>query len=57
MSGVDSGVRGTPTFFINGVRYTESWDADTLTEALTRAAHSHAKDSPKRHGARNPRGR
>jgi protein-disulfide isomerase len=33
-SGVRSGVHGTPTFFINGVRYDESWDADTLTEAL-----------------------
>ena len=37
-SGVESGVRGTPTFFINGVKYAESWDADTLTEALTLAA-------------------
>ena len=38
-SGVESGVRGTPTFFINGVKYAESWDADTLTESLTLAAH------------------
>jgi protein-disulfide isomerase len=34
MSGVRSGVNGTPTFFINGVRYEDSWDADTLTLAL-----------------------
>ena len=34
LSGVRSGVNGTPTFFINGVRYEESWDADTLTGAL-----------------------
>jgi protein-disulfide isomerase len=31
---VRSGVNGTPTFFINGVRYEDSWDPDTLTEAL-----------------------
>jgi len=28
-SGVRSGVNGTPTFFINGVRFDDSWDADT----------------------------
>lgn len=33
-SGVRSGVNGTPTFFINGERYEDSWDADTLTETL-----------------------
>ena len=37
ISGVRSGVNGTPTFFINGLRYDDSWDADTLTEALRRA--------------------
>ena len=39
MSGVRSGVNGTPTFFIDGVRFDDSWDGDTLTEALTAAAH------------------
>ncbi len=34
MSGVKSGVNGTPTFFINGVRYDESWDRDSLLAAL-----------------------
>ena len=34
MSGVKSGVNGTPTFFINGVRYNESWDRDSLLAAL-----------------------
>ena len=33
-SGVRSGVNGTPTFFINGVRFDDSWDPDTLTDAL-----------------------
>ena len=34
MSGVKSGVNGTPTFFINGVRYDDSWDRDSLLAAL-----------------------
>jgi protein-disulfide isomerase len=37
-SGVKSGVNGTPTFFINGVRYDGSWDAASLLEALAVAA-------------------
>jgi protein-disulfide isomerase len=38
MSGVRSGVNGTPTFFINGVRYDGSWDPESLLEALQHAA-------------------
>jgi protein-disulfide isomerase len=38
ISGVRSGVNGTPTFFINGARFDDSWDPDTLTDALTAAA-------------------
>jgi protein-disulfide isomerase len=38
MSGVRSGVNGTPTFFINGVRHDDSYDADTLLAAMERAA-------------------
>jgi protein-disulfide isomerase len=34
MSGVKSGVNGTPTFFINGVRYDGNWDRDPLLAAL-----------------------
>lgn len=34
MSGVRSGVNGTPTFFINGVRHDERWDVDTLTKRV-----------------------
>jgi len=40
MSGVRSGVNGTPTFYVNGVRHDDSWDTDTLLEALERAASS-----------------
>jgi protein-disulfide isomerase len=38
MSGVRSGVNGTPTFYINGVRHDDSYDVDTLLAALNRAA-------------------
>jgi protein-disulfide isomerase len=37
MSGVRSGVNGTPTFYINGRRYDDSYDAQTLTAALEQA--------------------
>ena len=42
MTGVRSGVNGTPSFFINGRRHDGPWDADTLTEALLAAAHAAA---------------
>jgi protein-disulfide isomerase len=38
MSGVRSGVNGTPSFYINGVRHDDSYDVDTLLAALERAA-------------------
>jgi formate-nitrite transporter family protein len=37
MSGVRSGVNGTPTFFINGVRHDGSYDLSTLLGAIERA--------------------
>lgn len=36
-SGLDSGVKSTPTFFINGVRHDDYWDADTLVTAIRAA--------------------
>ncbi len=38
LSGVRSGVNGTPTFYINGVRHDDSYDTETLLTALERAA-------------------
>jgi protein-disulfide isomerase len=35
-SGVRSGVNGTPTFFINGVRFDGAWDEPGLLEALAK---------------------
>jgi protein-disulfide isomerase len=37
MDGVHSGVNGTPTFFINGTRFDDSWDPETLGAAIERA--------------------
>ena len=37
-SGVRSGVNGTPTFFINGARYEESWELPSLLAAVEAAA-------------------
>ena len=34
LSGVRSGVNGTPTFYINGVRYDGSWDLEILLKTL-----------------------
>jgi protein-disulfide isomerase len=36
-SGVKSGVNGTPTFFVQGVRLDLPWDADTLLAAVRAA--------------------
>lgn len=41
-SGIRSGVNGTPTFFIDGIRFDEPWDPDTLTTALRAAAQAKA---------------
>jgi hypothetical protein len=34
MSGIRSGVNGTPTFYINGIRYDDSWDEETLLSSI-----------------------
>jgi protein-disulfide isomerase len=38
LSGVRSGVNGTPTFFINGRRHDGPWDVDALAAAIEDAA-------------------
>jgi protein-disulfide isomerase len=40
LSGVRSGVNGTPTFYINGARHEDSYDFETLLAALEQAATS-----------------
>ncbi len=34
MSGVNSGVNGTPSFYINGYKYEGSWDYETLKSVI-----------------------
>jgi protein-disulfide isomerase len=38
LSGVRSGVNGTPTFFVNGVRHNGGYDLESLLEALRASA-------------------
>jgi len=38
LSGARSGVNGTPTFFINGVRHDGSWDLASLITAIEEVA-------------------
>lgn len=38
LSGVRSGVNGTPTFFINGVRHDGSFDLETLRDVVSKAS-------------------
>jgi protein-disulfide isomerase len=40
ISGVRSGVNGTPTFFINGIRHDGPWDLQSLYVAITEASPS-----------------
>ena len=49
--GVRSGVNGTPTFFIDGVRYDGDWDADSLTAALQAARDSRVQSKSRRTSA------
>ena len=42
LSGVRSGVNGTPTFFINGVRHDGAWDENNLLAAIKLAARATA---------------
>jgi protein-disulfide isomerase len=36
-SGIDSQVEGTPTFFVNNMRYDDSWDLKTFSNNLQRS--------------------
>jgi protein-disulfide isomerase len=36
-TGTDSSVEGTPTFFVNGIRYEDSWDIDTFSNELNKS--------------------
>jgi protein-disulfide isomerase len=36
-SGILSGVNGTPSFYINGIKYNDSYDHESLTRAIDQA--------------------
>ena len=38
LSGLRSGVNGTPAFFVNGLRHNGAYDLDSLLDAVARAA-------------------
>lgn len=40
-SGIESGVQGTPTFFINGNMYTDSYEFESLFTTLQQFVHSY----------------
>lgn len=44
LSGVRSGVNGTPTFFINSRRHDDAYDLDTLLAAIERAKRTPPED-------------
>lgn len=46
LSGIRSGVGGTPTFFINGARHEEAWDYETLSRAIESARGPQASAKP-----------
>jgi protein-disulfide isomerase len=46
MSGVRSGVNGTPTFYINGARHDDSYEIEVLLDALERAAAGNDEQIP-----------
>jgi protein-disulfide isomerase len=56
LSGVRSGVNGTPTFFINGRRHDGPWDLQSLAVAIEEEASRQARGAPGRQGgvARRP---
>jgi protein-disulfide isomerase len=46
-SGIMSGVNGTPSFYINGIKYDDSYDYDSLTQAIDKAISKNAASKTK----------
>jgi protein-disulfide isomerase len=51
MSGIRSGVNGTPTFYINGIRYDDSWDEETLLTTIKQEANSERRTAKRKRTA------
>ena len=56
MSGVRSGVNGTPTFLINGLRHDGPWDLESLSMAITAAVDGQPARKASSRGGRGHRG-
>jgi protein-disulfide isomerase len=56
MSGIRSGVNGTPTFYINGSRYDDSWDEETLLASIRQEIPDNDKHATSRANQRATRG-
>jgi protein-disulfide isomerase len=55
MSGIRSGVNGTPTFYINGKCYDNSWDEETLLATIKQEISDRQHASSSRSGQRGKR--
>jgi protein-disulfide isomerase len=51
LSGLESGVKGTPTYFINGVKHNNSGELDVLLEAVERKANEATPKAAKNESA------
>ena len=56
-SGVASGVNGTPTFYINGIRHNGSYELDELLGAVGNSGRLNSDGTPSRPTLRRPRRR
>ncbi len=54
LSGVRSGVNGTPTFFINDIRHDGPWDLESLALAITASSNLHLARGRGEHPGRYP---
>jgi hypothetical protein len=50
-TGIDSGVEGKPTLFINGIRYEHSWHLKTFPETLKRHKYSKKEETQRIYSA------
>jgi protein-disulfide isomerase len=54
LSGVRSGVNGTPTFYINGRRHDGPWDRQSLISAIQMTIHARRQPDDAAHSQRRP---
>ncbi|AIF83220.1 protein-disulfide isomerase [Candidatus Nitrososphaera evergladensis SR1] len=57
MSGIRSGVNGTPTFYINDIRHDDSWNEETLVETIKQTIADQQRRHPITKGSKKIAGR